>query len=119
GIPEAKKLFADFMEVAPNEVVIGDNSSLPLMHDCVASALSHGVPGGDSPWSRGPVKFLCPVPGYDRHFTICQHFGVEMVNVPMTGEGPDMDVVEALAGADLAVKGIWVVPRYSNPSGIT
>jgi aspartate/methionine/tyrosine aminotransferase len=119
GLPEAKQLFADFMEVAPSEIVIGDNSSLPLLHDSVARALSHGVPGGDGPWSRGPVKFLCPVPGYDRHFTICQHFGIEMVNVPMTDEGPDMDVVETLAGADAAVKGIWIVPRYSNPTGVT
>jgi aspartate/methionine/tyrosine aminotransferase len=119
GLPEAKQLFADFMEVAPNEVLIGDNGSLPLMHDAVARALSHGVPGGDGPWSRGPVKFLCPVPGYDRHFTVCQHFGIEMVNVPMTDEGPDMDAVEALAGADAAVKGIWIVPMYSNPTGVT
>jgi aspartate/methionine/tyrosine aminotransferase len=119
GLPEAKQLFADFMEVAPNEVLIGDNSSLPLLHDTVARALSHGVPGGDGPWSRGPVKFLCPVPGYDRHFTICQHFGIEMLNVAMTDAGPDMDAVEALAGADAAVKGIWIVPKYSNPTGVT
>src|SRR3954462_10439160 len=119
GLPEAKQLFADFMEVAPSEVVIGDNSSLPLMHDCVARALSHGVPGGTGPWSRAPVKFLCPVPGYDRNFTICQHFGIDMVTIAMTDEGPAMDAVEALAGADAAVKGIWIVPRYSNPTGVT
>jgi len=119
GLPESKQLFADFMEVAPSEVLIGDNSSLALMHDSVTRALSHGVPGGDGPWSRGPVKFLCPVPGYDRHFAICEHFGIEMINVAMTDEGPDMDQVEALAASDPAVKGIWIVPKYSNPTGIT
>jgi aspartate/methionine/tyrosine aminotransferase len=119
GLPEAKRLFADFMGVAPTEILIGDNSSLALMHDAIARALSHGVPGGDGPWARGPVKFLCPVPGYDRHFAICQHFGIEMINVAMTDEGPDMDEVEALVAADPAVKGIWIVPRYSNPTGVT
>jgi aspartate/methionine/tyrosine aminotransferase len=119
GLPEAKRLFADFMEVAPSEILIGDNSSLALMHDAIARALSHGVPGGDGPWARGPVKFLCPVPGYDRHFAICEHFGIEMVNVAMTDEGPDMDEVEALCAADPAVKGIWIVPKYSNPTGVT
>jgi aspartate/methionine/tyrosine aminotransferase len=119
GLPEAKTLFAEFLGVAPDEVLLGDNSSLTLMHDTVARALSHGVPGGDEPWSRGTVKFLCPVPGYDRHFAICQHFGIEMVNVEMTDEGPDMDRVEELAAGDAAVKGIWVVPQYGNPTGIT
>ena len=119
GLPEAKKLFADFMEVSPGEVLLGDNSSLALMHDTVARALSHGVPGGDGPWSRGPVKFVCPVPGYDRHFTVCAHFGIEMVNVGMNDEGPDMDQVEALVAADASVKGIWIVPKYSNPTGVT
>jgi aspartate/methionine/tyrosine aminotransferase len=118
GIAEAKKLFADFMEVSPREVLLGDNSSLALMHDAVARAVSHGVPGGDGPWSRGPMKFLCPVPGYDRHFTVCAHFGIEMVNVAMKSDGPDMDQVEALA-LDPAVKGIWLVPKYSNPTGVT
>jgi aspartate/methionine/tyrosine aminotransferase len=119
GLPEAKVLFADFMEVAPSEILVGDNSSLALMHDTVARALSHGVPGGDGPWSRGPVKFLCPAPGYDRHFAICEHFGIQMVNVDMKDDGPDMDQVEALAADDAAVKGIWIVPRYANPTGAT
>src|SRR5262249_20114167 len=119
GLPEAKELFAEFMEVSAREVLLGDNSSLALMHDAVARALSHGVPGGDAPWSRAAVKFLCPVPGYDRHFSVCEHFGIEMLNVAMTDEGPVMDEVEALAAADPAVKGIWIVPQYSNPTGVT
>ncbi len=119
GLPEAKALFADFMEVSTEEVLIGDNSSLSLMHDAVARALSHGVPGEAGPWSTGVPKFLCPAPGYDRHFAICQHFGVEMIAVDMTPEGPDMDRVEALAAADASIKGIWLVPKYSNPTGAT
>lgn len=119
GLPEAKALFADFIEVSPQEVLIGDNSSLSLMHDAVARALSHGVPGGDGPWSGKAPKFLCPAPGYDRHFAICQHFGIEMVVVDMTPEGPDMDRVEALAATDASIKGIWLVPKYSNPTGVT
>lgn len=119
GLPEAKKLFAAFLEVAESEVLIGDNSSLSLMHDCVARALSHGVPGGDAPWSKGPVKFLCPAPGYDRHFAICEHFGIEMIPIDMTAEGPDMDDVESLVGSDASIKGIWIVPKYQNPLGVT
>jgi len=119
GLPESKALFAAFMEASPKEVLLGDNSSLALMHDTVARALSHGVPGGDGPWSRSPVKFLCPVPGYDRHFAICEHFGVEMVNVDLYEDGPDMDRIEHLAASDPAVKGMWVVPKYANPSGAT
>jgi len=119
GLPEAKKLFGEFLEVGPNEIFIGDNSSLALMYESVALALSHGVPGGAAPWSKGAVKFLCPVPGYDRHFAICEHFGIEMVNVDMTEEGPDMDRVEALVAEDAAVKGIWIVPLYQNPTGIS
>ena len=119
GLPEAKALFADFMEVSQTEILVGDNSSLALMHDAVSRALSHGVPGGDGPWSRGPVKFLCPAPGYDRHFAITEHFGIEMLTVDMTDEGPDMDHVEALAAGDPAVKGIWLVPKYGNPTGVT
>jgi DNA-binding transcriptional MocR family regulator len=119
GLPEAKALFADFLEVRPSEVLVGDNSSLSLMHDCVARALSHGVPGGDGPWSKSPVKFLCPSPGYDRHFAICDHFGIETLTVDMTNEGPDLDRVEALASTDESVKGIWIVPKYQNPTGVT
>jgi aspartate/methionine/tyrosine aminotransferase len=119
GLPESKAFFADFMEASPREVLLGDNSSLSLMHDTVARALSHGVPGGDGPWSKSRVRFLCPVPGYDRHFAICEHFGVEMVNVELLDDGPDMDRVEELAAADPAVKGMWIVPKYANPSGAT
>jgi DNA-binding transcriptional MocR family regulator len=119
GLPEAKALFADFLEVAPTEVLLGDNSSLALMHDVVARALSHGVPGGDGPWASEKPKFLCPSPGYDRHFAVCEHFGIEMIPVDMTDEGPDMDRVEALAADDASVKGIWIVPKYENPTGAT
>jgi len=119
GLPEAKALFSAFLGVAKDEVLVGDNSSLTLMHDTIAHALLHGVPGGEAPWSRDKVKFLCPVPGYDRHFAICQHFGIEMLNVDMTDEGPDMDKVETLAGSDASIKGIWIVPKYANPTGAT
>jgi DNA-binding transcriptional MocR family regulator len=118
GLPEAKALFAEFLEVSPTEVLLGDNASLTLMHDVVARALSHGVPGGEGPWSAA-TKFLCPVPGYDRHFAICEHFGIEMINVDYTGEGPDMDRVEALVASDPSIKGIWIVPKYANPTGET
>jgi DNA-binding transcriptional MocR family regulator len=119
GLPEAKLLFADFMEVAPNELLVGDNSSLALMHDVVSRALSHGVPGGAEPWHRERSKFLCPAPGYDRHFAICEHFGIEMVPIDMLDDGPDMDRIEALAGDDPSVKGVWLVPKYGNPTGVT
>lgn len=119
GLPETKVLFAAFMEVTPAEILVGDNSSLALMHDAIARALSHGVPGGDTPWSKGPVKFLCPSPGYDRHFAVCEHFGIDMVTVDMTADGPEMDRVESLALADPSIKGIWIVPKYQNPLGVT
>jgi aspartate/methionine/tyrosine aminotransferase len=119
GLTEAKRLLADFLEVSPKEVLIGDNSSLALMHDTIARSLSHGVPGGDGPWNRTATKFLCPVPGYDRHFAICEHFLIEMTNVKMTDEGPDMDAVEEHAARDASVRGIWIVPKYGNPTGVT
>jgi len=119
GLPEARKLLAGLLDLPPDNVIVSGNSSLELMHDSVARALSHGVPGGDGPWGKGATTFLCPVPGYDRHFTICQHFGIGMIPVPMGARGPDMDAVERLAASDPAVKGIWLVPKYSNPSGIT
>ena len=119
GLPEARALFAPMVQAPAAQIVIGDNSSLALMHDCIAWALLKGVPGSEKPWSKEeePV-FLCPVPGYDRHFAICEALGIRMLPVPMTGEGPDMDVVEKLA-ADPAVKGMWCVPKYANPSGET
>ena len=117
GIPECKKLFADLLEVKPENVIIGGNSSLSLMYDYVAQCMFNGA--GFTPWSQqGTVKFLCPCPGYDRHFAICQYLGIEMINIPMTATGPDMDAVEE-AVKDSSVKGMFVVPKYSNPQGIT
>jgi len=120
GLPEARQLFADFLEVDPSEVIVGGNSSLTMMHDTIAQALLRGMPGGSAPWCALPaLKFVCPSPGYDRHFAICQHLGIDMVTVDMTAEGPDMDQVERLVTADESIKGIWCVPKYSNPTGIT
>lgn len=118
GIPEAKRLFAEILGVTPANVIVGGNSSLNMMFDYIATAYAKGVCGHE-PWSRqGGVKFLCPAPGYDRHFAITQYFGVEMLPVAMTENGPDMDAVEELV-KDPAVKGMWCVPMYSNPDGVT
>jgi len=118
GLPEAKDLFAAYMGVRPEEIIIGGSSSLTLMHDAMSWAVLFGAGKGSTPWAaQRPVKFLCPSPGYDRHFAICEHLGIEMVPVDLRGNGPDMDAVERMAAEDASVKGIWCVPKYSNPTG--
>ncbi|WP_213881088.1 aminotransferase class I/II-fold pyridoxal phosphate-dependent enzyme [Pseudomonas sp. dw_358] len=120
GLPEVRELLAGPLLGLPAEqVVIGENSSLALMHEALSNALLHGMPRSERPWSReAEVKFICPVPGYDRHFSLCEGFGIQMLPVPLLEDGPDMDQVEALVAADPAIKGVWCVPKYSNPSGV-
>lgn len=118
GLPELRALLAPTFGVSPDRVILGDNASLALMHDAVAYSLLKGPVDSDKPWSReSRVAFLCPVPGYDRHFSICAQFGIEMIPVPMLETGPDMNVVEKLVAADPQIKGMWCVPKYSNPCG--
>ena len=119
GIPEAKKLMADMMNTTPDHVIVYGNASLNIMYDQISRAYTHGILG-NTPWCKlDKIKFLCPVPGYDRHFAITERFGIEMINIPMTESGPDMDMVEEYVNNDESVKGIWCVPKYSNPQGYT
>ncbi len=119
GIPEAKRLMGAYLEMPSEHTIVAGNSSLTLMHDTLVGAVLAGVPGGAGPWGRdgAGVKFICPAPGYDRHFAICAKLGIEMLPVDMHADGPDMDAVEKLAGDDPSVKGMWCVPKYSNPTG--
>ena len=119
GIPEAKKLMADMMGTTPDHVIVYGNASLNIMYDQISRAYTHGILG-NTPWCKlDKVKFLCPVPGYDRHFAITERFGIEMINIPMSESGPDMAMVEEYVSKDASVKGIWCVPKYSNPQGYT
>ena len=117
GVPEAKRLIGEMIGVPAENVIVYGNSSLSIMFDMVSRSVTHGVMGS-TPWCKlDQVKFLCPVPGYDRHFKITEYFGIEMINIPMTPEGPDMELVAEYVENDPAVKGIWCVPKYSNPQG--
>jgi DNA-binding transcriptional MocR family regulator len=118
GLPELRAVMATVFGVTPDRLVIGENASLSIMHDCIAFSMLKGTCDSERPWSKeSRIAFLCPVPGYDRHFSICQEFGIEMIAVPLTDGGPDMDIVEELVAGDAQIKGIWCVPKYSNPTG--
>ncbi len=119
GIAEARELFSEVLGAPAEQIIVGNNASLALMHDCIVYGLLKGIPGGEAPWNEADkIKFICPVPGYDRHFAICEEYGIAMIGVDMTGEGPDMDEVERLV-TDPSIRGMWCVPKYSNPSGET
>jgi DNA-binding transcriptional MocR family regulator len=118
GLPEARILFSEMLGAPPEQIVIGNNSSLAMMHDCIVYGMLKGLPTSEKPWVKDePITFLCPAPGYDRHFAICETYGIRMIAVPMTQSGPDMDKVEQLV-ADPSVRGMWCVPKYSNPDGV-
>jgi DNA-binding transcriptional MocR family regulator len=118
GIPEARRLFSGMLGAAPEQVAVGNNSSLSMMHDAVVYSLVKGTCDSVSSWSQqGEVAFLCPVPGYDRHFRICEDYGMRMIPVPMTEDGPDMDEVERLVAQDASIRAMWCLPKYSNPTG--
>ena len=118
GLPELRAVLAPVFGVTPDRLIVGENASLSLMHDSVAFSMLKGNCDSERPWSKeARIAFLCPVPGYDRHFSICQEFGIEMIPVPMNEDGPDMDVVEKLVAADPQIRGMWCVPKYSNPTG--
>ncbi|MCU6498747.1 aminotransferase class I/II-fold pyridoxal phosphate-dependent enzyme [Rugamonas sp. A1-17] len=117
GLPEARALFGQLLDVPAAQVVVDSSASLSLMHDVIIYSLLNGTPG-NAPWVREPVTFLCPVPGYDRHFAICEARGIKMINIPMNDSGLDMDLVEKLVAEDASIKGMWCVPKYSNPGGV-
>lgn len=120
GLPEAKELFKDFLEVSSvDEVVVGGNSSLTLMYNTISQAVTHGVCDSDEAWGESGAKFICPSPGYDRHFSVCQHFGIEMITTSYTNDGPNMDEIEKLVAEDASIKGVWIVPKYGNPTGLS
>jgi aspartate/methionine/tyrosine aminotransferase len=117
GLPELRAIFADALRVPPAQLLALGNASLTVMHDTIVQALLHGVPGGERPWGGRPISFLAPVPGYDRHFSICERYGIRLIPVPLNDDGPDVEAVAALLAADDSIKGMWCVPVYSNPSG--
>lgn len=120
GINEMKRLFGELLGVGPEQIIVGGNSSLNLMYDTVARSMLHPVEDGCKAWSKyEKISFLCPVPGYDRHFAICEYFDINMINIPLYSDGPDMDMIESLVASDETIKGIWCVPKYSNPMGVT
>ena len=119
GLPEMKKIFSDMIGVPASQIILGNNSSLNMMFEVISRGYTHGIQRLHAVCRLDKIKFLCPVPGYDRHFGITEYYGFEMINIPMYATGPDMDLVEKLVAEDDSIKGIWCVPKYSNPTGIT